>query len=88
MPDSTQETQAIELDTPPFGPRPDELLPSALTGTGLAPVPASSTMFGCWRFDYGSVPTEEWAAAQPRIAENVKALYAAGRIRYGSWGGS
>lgn len=87
MSDSNKETQAIELDAAPLGPRPDELLPSALAGTGLAPVPASLRAFGCWRFEYGSVPTEEWAAAQPRIAENVKALYAAGRIRYGSWGG-
>ncbi len=78
--------QAIELDVDPFGPRPDEFLTSALHGTGLDPVPASTKMFGFWRFEYDFVRTEDWVAARPRIAENIKALYQAGCIRYGSWG--
>ena len=83
-----KEEQVIELDAPPRGPRPDELLPLALEGTGLHEVQASAKTFGCWLFDYESTPADEWKAAYAKIAENIKILHREGYIRYGAiWGG-
>ena len=77
--------QTIELDCAPGAPRPDSLLPGVLKETGIPVREARTMWFGNWKFDYSDIDPEVWAAANPQIEARVKALYRAGRIRYGSW---
>jgi len=77
--------QTIDLDCAPGATRPGDLIDGVLEGTGLVPLGEPSKFFGnwCWAFD---CPTEEWKErVQPIIIPRIKALYATGLIRYGSW---
>lgn len=82
-----QDPQTIELDCAPGFPRPSDLLPSVLEGTGLTKDPEDTVgrFFGCWTWDFSSVPPEQWAKVRPILKERITALHNAGRIRYGSW---
>lgn len=77
--------QTIELDCPPGYPRPSDLLPQVLIGTGLPVRDPASACFGCWEFDYSDIPADVWAKAVPKLARRISTLYGEGVIRYGSW---
>ena len=77
--------QSIQLDCPPGHPRPGDLLPAVLDGTGIPVREPDSTFFGCWTWDYGDIPPKVWEQANDRIAERIVALFREGAIRYGSW---
>jgi hypothetical protein len=77
--------QTIELDCAPGNPRPGDLLPGVLEGTGIPVREAVSKLFGNWTFDYSDIPADQWEKAKPIIKARIEALYHAGRIRYGSW---
>lgn len=85
---STAETniETIELECPPGWPRPWDLIVGVCEGTGLEvtsdPVPCTFG-YSCWAF---KISREEWVERiQPIIKPRIKALYAAGAIRAGSW---
>lgn len=77
--------QTIELDCPPGAPRPDDLIGGVIEGTGLPLKEAVGRFFGNWTWDYSEVPPAEWEAIQDITKVRIKALYASGVIRYGSW---
>lgn len=77
--------QTIELDCPPGGTRPGDLIGSVLEGTGLEVRDPISTFFGCWEWDFKDVPAEKWEEVQAIVQPRVEALYHSGVIRYGSW---
>ena len=80
--------ESIELDCPPGGIRPWDLIEGVVEGTGLELTKADlegGAMFGHreWLFD---VDREEWVARiQPIIMPRIESLYRSGTIRYGSW---
>jgi hypothetical protein len=77
--------QTIELDCAPGFPRPGDLLPALLKGTSVEPREPVSKFFGCWQWDYCDIPPAEWQQVQKTVKPRIEALYAQGRIRYGSW---
>ena len=76
----------LELDCPPGDPRPGDLLPQVLEGTGLKKDPKDTTMrlFGNWRWDFETPPGKH-AEVKELLKERVSKLYNNGWIRYGSW---
>jgi len=76
---------SIELDCPPFYPRPGDLIAGVIEGTGLVLKEDVSKVFGNWKWDYSEVSCEEWDKIQPVLKERITKLYESGRIRYGSW---
>ena len=77
--------QSIELDCPPGSPRPGDLLPGIVEGTGLQIKEPFTKFFGNWTWDYSDVPADEWDKIKPLLKERITSLYEAGLIRYGSW---
>jgi len=77
--------QTIELDCPPGHPRPGDLYPGVIEGTGLPPRETVSRFFGNWTWDYNDLPRSEWERVQPILKQRITALYERGVIRYGSW---
>ena len=78
--------QKIILDCPPGYPRPGDLIADVIKDTGLPAREDVSRFMGEWIWDYSDIPRETWEKAQPALKERITALYAAGQIRYGSWG--
>lgn len=77
--------QTIELDCPPGGIRPGDLIDNVLKGTGLKADKPISKFFGEWTWAF-DMPREEWVAnIQPLIKPRIEALYHRGVIRWGSW---
>ena len=80
--------ESIELDCPPGGIRPWDLIEGVVKDTGLELTAADlepGAMFGHreWLFD---VDRDKWINdIQPVIKPRIEALYHAGVIRYGSW---
>jgi hypothetical protein len=81
--------QSIELDCPPGGVRPWDLIAGVVEGTSLILSPADlepgHTFFGhrTWLFEMDEA---EWAEKiQPIIKPRIEALFKSGTIRYGSW---
>ena len=76
----------LELDCPPGCPRPGDLLPGVLEGTGLEKDPKDTTMrlFGNWRWDFETLPGKH-ARVKPVLKKRITKLYNAGVIRYASW---
>lgn len=80
--------ESIELDCPPGGIRPWDLIEGVVAGTGLELTEADlepGAMFGHreWLFD---VDRDKWINdIQPVIKPRIEALYHSGTIRYGSW---
>jgi len=77
--------QTIELDCPPGHPRPGDLYPGVIEGTGLPERKPVGMFFGNWTWDYNDLPRSEWERVQPILKERITALYERGMIRYGSW---
>ena len=77
--------RTIELDCPPGGTRPGDLIANVIAGTGLEAREPVSKLFGEWTWDYNDVPQEDWDRIKPVLAERIRALYDKGVIRYGSW---
>lgn len=77
--------KTIELDCPPGGIRPGDLIGGVIEGTGLELRDDSSRSFGNWTWHYDDVDDETWEAAKPILKERITKLYNEGRIRYGSW---
>jgi hypothetical protein len=82
--------ETIELDCPPGGIRPWDLIDGVVKGTIIEPMITDENrdqgaFFGHaeWVFD---VPRDKWVAeVQPVIKPRIEALYHSGTIRYGSW---
>ena len=74
----------LEIDCPPFGPRPDNLLGRVLRGTVLPLREASTRLFGCWTFDYTDL-AQDYDDSRETLQKNIETLYAEGLIRYGRW---
>ena len=76
----------LELDCPPGDPRPGDLLPGVLEGTGLEKDPQATTsrLFGNWRWDF-ETPLGKHEEIKPVLIERITELYNAGVIRYASW---
>lgn len=76
--------QRIEMDCAPGGPRPGDLLPGLLEGTGLKPKKPSGMFFGNWRWGY-RVPDSEAKRVKALIKRRITKMYERGTIRYGAW---
>lgn len=84
--------RSIEIDCPPGGPRPGDLIGEIVKGTILEGLPAAhpdatvARFFGCWQWNFtANVSAEEWVEVQKIIEPRIRLLFAAGVIRYGSW---
>lgn len=77
--------KTIELDCPPGGIRPGDLIDGVVEGLGLTVPKTSSRFFGCWMWRFEEVPDERWLEIQPIVKGRIAKLYESGRIRYGSW---
>lgn len=79
--------RSIELDCPPGDPRPSDLLPGVLDGTGvvLDLQEPSGAFFGCWEWVIPPDQLGAYNANRDLIKSRVEALYRSGHIRYGSW---
>lgn len=75
----------IELDCEPFFPRPGDLLPSVLEGTGLLLGEPVAKLFGNWTWVIPADQTALYEENRDLIKARITALYNAGQIRYGSW---
>lgn len=78
-------TKTIEIDCPPGNPRPTDLLPFVLEGTGLEVVEPSSSFFGNFTFQFEVESEEAWEKVTEVVAPKLKKLNADGVIRYASW---
>lgn len=77
--------ESIELDCPPGGTRPGDLIDGVLKGTGLKAGEPVAKFFGNWEWQF-DVAREKWETKiQPIVGPRIEALYHAGTIRYGSW---
>lgn len=77
----------IELDCPPGSPRPGDLLPQVLAGTGveLKPEDTVSRFFGNWTWVIPEEQVKAFEESRELIKERITDLYHRGMIRYGSW---
>jgi hypothetical protein len=82
-----KEEFTIEIDCPPGGIRPDDLLPGVLEGLGLNinPQKTSVRFFGNYEWIIPEDQHEQYKKVQPQVKERITALYHKGIIRYGSW---
>ncbi len=80
---------SIELDCAPGAPRPGDLLPFVLEGTGLeeSDFDNTSRFLGnwIWILKTSACKDETFVGAKPMLKERIQDLYNAGAIRYGSW---
>lgn len=82
---SEKDPQTIEIGCPPGNPRPGDLLPGVIEGTGLKVRRPVSALFGDWEWDYSDVDEETWKKAKPIVKERLSKLYDSGVVRYASW---
>ncbi len=77
----------IEIDCEPFGPRPCDLLPGVLVGTGVVidPQDTVSRLFGNWEWVIPAEHEAKYKEVRETVRARITALYAGGIIRYGSW---
>ena len=79
--------QEIHLECPPGDPRPGDLMPELLRGTGIPLRDSESRLFGHWKWDYNDISREVWEAAVPTIMRRMDCLYRDGIICAGQCGG-
>lgn len=77
--------QSIELDCPPGWPRPGDLYPEVIAGTGLVEKDPDSAFFGNWKWMHSDVDPARWLEIREITKPRIKRLYEDGKIRYGSW---
>lgn len=77
--------QTIEIDCPPGGIRPGDLIEGVIQGTGLQLKESSGRFFGNWTWDYSDVDSEVWIKVKNILKERLTELYNNGTIRYASW---
>lgn len=77
----------IELDCPPGGIRPGDLISDVIKGTGLPTSDPVSKVFGNWTWVYDGVEGIDnlWPRIKPLLQHRIESLYERGLIRYGSW---
>lgn len=77
----------IELDCPPGGIRPGDLIGDVIKGTGLPANEPVSKVFGNWTWVYDKVEGIDnlWPRIKPTLQHRIESLYERGLIRYGSW---
>jgi hypothetical protein len=77
----------IELDCAPGTPRPSDLLPGVLDGTGITIDPENTIgrLFGNWEWEIPEEFTKQYEDSKAILKERITALHQSGRIRYGSW---
>jgi len=80
-------TFTIELDCPPGGILPGDLIADVIEGTGLPERDPVSKVFGQWTWEYGDVEgiAALWPNIKPKLKERIEKLYHRGVIRFGSW---
>lgn len=83
--------ETIDLDCPPGGTRPWDLIEGVIKGTPIEGMitreqaEKQGAFFGAAEYSF-DFPRERWVAeVQPTIKERITALYHAGVIRYGTW---
>lgn len=79
------EQQTIEIGCAPGNPRPGDLLPGVIEGTGLEVRDPVSMLLGDWTWDYSDVDPEKWKEIKPVIKERLCKLHDSGVVRYVSW---
>lgn len=77
--------KTIEIDCPPGFPRPSDLLPQVLEGTGLEINEPVSTFFGNFTWVFEVESEEAWKAVQDIVRPRLIKLDAEGVTRYSSW---
>lgn len=75
--------QEVHLECPPGEPRPGDLLPVLLKGTGLPVRDDVGRLYGHWIWDYNDIPRCIWDAAVPVIERRMIHLLNKGVIRAG-----
>ena len=77
----------IEIDCPPGNPRPDDLFPGVLEGTGLLPEDFTlvSKFFGNWTWLLHEDKEKLYIAQRDIVKRRIVVLHDSGVIRYGSW---
>ena len=78
-------TMEIGIDCPPGGPRPGELLPEVLMGTGITVGEPTVKFFGFWRWTITEEQREIYNKARETIKNRLTNLYERGHIRYAEW---
>lgn len=78
--------ETIDLDCPPGGIRPSDLIAGVIEGTCLkVPETHPTPFFGAAEYSF-DCPRDKWVKEiQPVIKPRIEALYHAGVIRYGTW---
>lgn len=81
---------SIELDCPPGGTRPWDLIDYVLEGTGLTTTENSDanhpyTFFGHATWLFPDTTCEHWVEVQKIVKPKIEKLYHSGTIRYGTW---
>lgn len=80
-----KDPQTIEIGCSPGNPRPGDLLPGVIEGTGLEVRSPKSMLFGDWEWDYRDVDPKKWKEIKPILKERLIKLYDLGVVRYCSW---
>ena len=81
---------SIQIDCPPFAPRPPEVFASAIEDTGLTPEDfedQGSTIFGCREYLVKADPESisRYLHARQTIGENLIIIYERGIVRDVTW---
>jgi hypothetical protein len=77
--------RTIDLDCPPGGIRPGDLIGGVLEGTDLVAGEPVATFFGNWTWEFDVADNVWEEKIQPVIKPRIVALYNEGLIRYGTW---
>jgi hypothetical protein len=84
--ETTTNIETIDLDTPPGGIRPGNLIRGVLEGLNIEPVTYDVTpFFGNATYEF-NIDHDKWVSDyQPTIKQRITTLYNSGVVRYGSW---
>lgn len=81
---------SIEIDCPPGQPRPGDLFPEVIAGTGLTEgdFVITSKVFGNWTWvlrDGDEIRDHKFIDSKPIFKERLSVLHDDGIVRYASW---